>query len=153
MTPSESRALGAELQATAGIFGRRLSEDVATAYLHALDDLAYEPLRRVLRQLARGGEGGEHFPTPAELRRRVGGGSGRPDAPLDAVAFGRVRQAIWEALARWEETDGRGSARPHFEAAWLEGRRREGGAGTVRQREVLWQAWLQAPSREEEQHA
>lgn len=153
MTEAELPRFIEALTGAALVCGRRVTEELVDVYRRALDDIDSASLIRILDRIARTAESGTRFPTPAELRQRVSGSMVKPNTPLDVVAFGRVRQAIWEELAHWEETDGHGSARPHFEAAWHWARQREGGAGTVRQREVLWQAWLQAPSREEERQA
>jgi hypothetical protein len=149
MTGPDRVRVATEVRATAGLLGQRPSEDVAAAYVRALDDLDAERVLRVLRQLARTAESGAHLPTPVELRRRCGGVV-VPNAPLSPVAIDRVQQRLWGALAAWERTDGHGSARPTFERVWLEARRAEGGAGTVLQREQLWQQWLTAsPERED----
>jgi hypothetical protein len=149
MTGPDRLRVAAEVRATAGLLGQRLSEDIATAYVRALDDLDAERVICVLRQLARTVESGAHLPTPVELRRRCGGVAA-PNAPLSPAAIDRVQQRLWGALATWERTDGHGSARPTFERVWLAARREEGGAGTILQREELWQQWLIAsPDRED----
>jgi hypothetical protein len=144
MTGPDRMRVATELQATAGILGRRLSEDVAAAYVRALDDLDAETLLRVLHRLARTAESGTRFPTPAELRQRCGGTVVAPDAPLSDAALDRVRQALYTALAAWEHAGAAGSARPLFERVWRTARQHEGGAGSVQQREYLWQTWLAA---------
>jgi hypothetical protein len=149
MTVSERAQVVKELQATSGILGRRLTDDVAATYVRALDDLDAERVIQVLRQLARTAESGAHLPTPVELRRRCGGAAA-PNAPLSPAAIDRVQQRLWAALAAWERTAGHGSARPTFERVWLEARRDEGGAGTVLQREQLWQQWLTASPDQED---
>jgi hypothetical protein len=150
MTGPDRLRVATEVRATAGLLGQRPSEDVATAYVRALDDLDADRVIHVLRQLARTAESGAHLPTPVELRRRCGGAAA-PNAPLSPAAIDRVQQRLWGALAQWERTKGpTGSARPTFERVWLEARRAEGGGGTVLQREQLWQQWLTASPDQED---
>jgi hypothetical protein len=144
MTRDDLVLFAAKLRASAAVFGRRITDDVVTAYFRALSDVELKPLLRVLDRLVKTGESGTRFPTPGELRQRAGGTVTAPDQPLSDVALDRVRQAVLTALAPHRDADGdQRDARPTFDAAWKAARRREGWGGTVAQRETIWRAWCQ----------